>query len=62
MKPWEEMSLVLISRDSTLACCYKKWANSLAPLSPMKRSLMTIRALSLKDSKRVWNDMKDKFE
>jgi hypothetical protein len=56
------MSLVLISRDSTLACCYKKWANSMAPLSPMKRSLMTIRALSLKDSKRVWNDMNDKFE
>jgi hypothetical protein len=48
LNPYAEMSLLLISRTSILRWSVMNLASSLAPSSPMKRSLKTILALSLK--------------
>lgn len=48
VNPSDEMSLLLIYNDSTLPCDYRKTAKSLAPWSPINRSLTTILVLSLK--------------
>ena len=57
INPSEEISLDFIYSDYTRPCCSRNKDNYLAPSSRMKRSFITILALSRNDSKSVCKDI-----
>lgn len=47
INPWPEISLLLISNETTLRWLLRKWASSVAPESPINLSFRTILDASL---------------